>query len=63
MKEQDNCCGTTCDKQEVSDYISELEGKSVDAMFEHFSDMIEKTRCKVLSIESIKKWRDSDGET
>lgn len=59
MKEQDNCCGTTCDKIAIRKHIQKLEETSVDAMFEHFSDMINKTRCKVLSIESIKKWKES----
>lgn len=55
-KEQNSCCGTTCDKKKVTDYIEELESKSVEAMFEHFSDMIAKTRCKTLTIKSIKEW-------
>lgn len=62
-KEQSMCCGTTCDKEKVSEYIDELlaeneeaKSRSVDAMFEHFSHMIEKTKCKVLTISSIKKW-------
>lgn len=55
-KEQKNCCGTTCNKKEVSEYIDELEARSVDAMLEHFKHMVDKTKCKVLTIASIKKW-------
>ncbi|UIW11058.1 hypothetical protein VP5_046 [Vibrio virus VPMCC5] len=62
-KEQSMCCGTTCDKGKVSKYIDKLQRErkeaqesSVEAMFEHFSDMMEKTKCKTLTIKSIKEW-------
>ena len=44
----------------VTEYIDDLESKSVDAMLEHFEPMISKTKCKVLTIDSIIKWRDGD---
>ncbi len=59
MKDFDDCCGNFCDKPAIRKQIQKLEEQSVDAMLEHFSEMINKTRCKVLSIESIKKWKES----
>ena len=68
MTEQQMCCGTTCCKKTVGEYIKELEDKikdlesrkTVDQMFEHFAPSIEKTRCKMLTINSIKEWRDEE---
>lgn len=29
MHDQQNCCGTTCDKQKVAEYIAELERRAI----------------------------------